>query len=485
MQHTEVSHESDLRIQDPEFVEAKRNEILGLIDKGTFRLVLREEAGPSRNVMPSRYVLDLKHENSNTRYKARFVLGSHRDRDKHSIVHNSSTLRHYSIRMIMALATILGFDIWSADVTQAYLRAVCRLQRKVFTCPEVLDLSPEELIQIILPMYGLTESGDYWHETLHYHHMSNLRIRQSTGDFSLFYRRIANRLIALSGSYDDDLTQACPDKQNSTMLRSLRQQFDISVNDSNEIIVTGLKMDLRRKEIRSLSQRQYIARLSFLPGHSSFSQFRSTRARLAWVNHFRPDICCAMSFHAQNTATTFEARCIQSVKRIIGHLRRTAEIQLQFFKLDQPSLRMLVYVDASFNNAENHRSQVGYVILLADALNRCFFLHFASCKSKWTTRSSTAAETLAFMLGFDAAFLIRHDIQAMLGQHIPIFMLTDSHKLFTTLTPAKMATERRLMVDIASVREAYNERTIADAALIRFVDNYEDCLNNLAPMHRY
>lgn len=57
--------------------------------------------------------------------------------------------------MIMALATILGFDIWSADVTQAYLRAGCRLQRRVFTRPEVLDPSPKELVQNILPLYGL------------------------------------------------------------------------------------------------------------------------------------------------------------------------------------------------------------------------------------------------------------------------------------------------------------------------------------------
>ena len=62
------------------------------------------------------------------------------------------------------------------------------------------------------------------------------------------------------------------------------------------------------------------------------------RARLAWVNNTRPDICCAVSFLAQTTATTFDARSIKSVNRVIGHLRRTPEIQLQFFKLDQPSL---------------------------------------------------------------------------------------------------------------------------------------------------
>ena len=67
----------------------------------------------------------------------------------------------------------------------------------------------------------------------------------------------------------------------------------------------------------------------------------------------------------------------------------------------------------------------------------------------------------------------------MLGQHILILMLTDSHQVFTTLTSAKMTTERRLMVDIESVREAYNDRTIANVALIRSADNYADGFQGL------
>lgn len=69
----------------------------------------------------------------------------------------------------------------------------------------------------------------------------------------------------------------------------------------------------------------------------------------------------------------------------------------------------------------------------------------------------------------------------MLGQHIPIIMLTDSNQLFTTLTRAKLTTERRLMIDIEAVREEYNERTIANVALIRSADNYADGMTKLAP----
>jgi len=51
-----------------------------------------------------------------------------------------------------------------------------------------------------------------------------------------------------------------------------------------------------------------------------------------------------------------------------------------------------------------------------------------------------AGETLAFVDGFDAAFLLRNDIQVMLGQHPPLIMFTDSQPLFDVLTRAKSTT---------------------------------------------
>lgn len=96
-------------------------------------------------------------------------------------------------------------------------------------------------------------------------------------------------------------------------------------------------------------------------------------------------------------------------------------------------------------------------------------------------RSSTAPESLALVLGFDGAFVIRHDIKTMLSQHIPILTLTDSHQLFTTMTRAKLTTERRLMTGIEAVREAYHERTIANIAFNISADNYADGMTKRAP----
>ena len=75
-----------------------------------------------------------------------------------------------------------------------------KLKRSVFIRPDVIDLSANELLQIIKPLYGLTESGDYWAETNAKFHILELLMEQSTGDFSLFFTTAMDKLISISGS---------------------------------------------------------------------------------------------------------------------------------------------------------------------------------------------------------------------------------------------------------------------------------------------
>lgn len=126
----------------------------------------------------------------------------------------------------------------------------------------------------------------------------------------------------------------------------------------------------------------------------------------------------------------------------------TAYLDLKFPKLDLASLRMLVYSDASHYNRKGNNSQLGYTILLPNKSENFAVLHFSSKKSTRVTRSSMAGDTLAFVDAFDSAFVIKHDLDQMLGVNVPLMMLTGSEQLLQVLTRSRYTTERRLMIDI-------------------------------------
>lgn len=47
------------------FTDSQRKELVGLMERDAFRDMLKEEAEPSANVLPSRYVIDIKHADNN------------------------------------------------------------------------------------------------------------------------------------------------------------------------------------------------------------------------------------------------------------------------------------------------------------------------------------------------------------------------------------------------------------------------------------
>ena len=50
------------------------------------------------------------------KYKARYVIGGHRDKMKDWMVHSTTTLQPQSVSFLLALAGTFGFDLWTADI---------------------------------------------------------------------------------------------------------------------------------------------------------------------------------------------------------------------------------------------------------------------------------------------------------------------------------------------------------------------------------
>lgn len=123
------------------------------------------------------------------------MVCGHRGRESSHSVHHSTILKQSSLRLILTLASIFGFYLYSIEVTQASLQSAAALHQNIFIKPDVIELNPEELLQLTKPIYGLTESGDYWDETLLKQQIEDLGMNATTGDHSLFFTRLSNRLV--------------------------------------------------------------------------------------------------------------------------------------------------------------------------------------------------------------------------------------------------------------------------------------------------
>jgi hypothetical protein len=102
---------------------AKEKELLGLLDRGTFTLVLCSVVPKGSNLLSARFVLAIKDPGTHQEvYKALLVARGFQDKLKSYIVHEINTVRSSSFRILMAVASLCGFTVWSEDVMQAFLR---------------------------------------------------------------------------------------------------------------------------------------------------------------------------------------------------------------------------------------------------------------------------------------------------------------------------------------------------------------------------
>lgn len=60
-------------------------------------------------------------------------------------------------------------------------------------------------LQLLRPLYLLSESGDMWFETLDEHHREDLGMEPFRSDPALYIKINNGRLIDLSGTYFDDI----------------------------------------------------------------------------------------------------------------------------------------------------------------------------------------------------------------------------------------------------------------------------------------
>ena len=164
------------------------------------------------------------------------------------------------------------------------------------------------------------------------------------------------------------------------------------------------------------------------------------------------------------------------MKGIIKWSHETCATPLTYVALDDASMRLLLFTDASFASAPEFRSQMGYVLVLADKNNCANILTWGSSVCKRVTRSVMAAELFALIYGFDHSFTVRDALHQTTGQLIPIYAFGDSRTVFNVIAKQSSTTEKRLQIDVNALRESYRKGELSSLAWIPGASNPADGL---------
>ncbi len=138
------------------------------------------------------------------------------------------------------------------------------------------------------------------------------------------------------------------------------------------------------------------------------------------------------------------------------------------------SLTLREYSEAGFANNPELKSQLGIVVVLVDKFENAALIHYASWKTRRVVRSVLAAELFASVASHDFREIMSHDLNLISGNKFPIHLMTDSKYIFDTITKIFGVSEKRLMIDISTLRQSYASGEIDKIAHIPTCNNLAD-----------
>lgn len=462
-----VVDEAYLATNEIDYSESRKKEWKGLQSRKVFDLVRRSVVPEGTRIHKLGWVDEVRTKVDGSKYlKSRCVARNFRDSGATYIPTRSPTVTRWAQRLSLCLAAIVPErNTYVRDISQAYVQSHWKLHRNIYLEPlSEMDIDSKYLLKASKPLYGIPESGLFWFETYHNHHLSNLGMQAAKADPCFFFKKtkgfIPNFVVL---QVDDSLGNG-----ESSFLDSEEKEMKFDCKPRT-ILSRGVSVKFNgtivsRNQDDSYSMKQSPKLKTEIP--TTKDKMVSVRAKFQYIgNCTRPDISGVVQMMAKEvrTPTNDTFKCM---KHIAEYCNQSSGEGLTFVKLDRNSLRLLLFTDAAFANNSDLCSQMGYILLLADASNKCNIVHYGSLRCRRVTRSVMAAELLSLVYGFDSAYIVKHTLDSCLKEKIPLHVYTDSRTVFNTIAKTSSTLEKRLQIDAHSLRQSHKNGEITTLAWI-------------------
>ena len=442
-------------------LEAKLKEL----DNWKINNVFKEVVYENQHLISTRWVLTTKEKEGVFITKARLVARGFEDEvsDRKT---DSPTCSKETVKLVLAVMAMKGWKCSSLDVRTAFLQGN-PLERDIYVKPPK-EAKTQNVWKLCKAVYGLKEASRYWYNRIK-DELINAGFQCSKYDEALFYcKKNQSELQGINSIHVDDLLFGGTKHFHGTKISKIRSTFEIGSEDSTPMKYLGNNIDQDEGAIY-FSQEEYIKDVN--PADLELNNdknrtltdgeqrnYRAICGQLNWIaSQSRPDL----AFDVCQLSTKLNKATVRELIHANKVLRKAKEkVVLKFMRLKAP-VHLLTYCDASYGNLPDGSSQGGYIIFLADERGYISPLCWSSRKLRRVCRSTVAAETMAMLDGIDASIWLSHIISEISDFKVgSVKIKTDNMSLCESVHSTTANEEKRLRVEIASIRESIRRKEV-------------------------
>jgi hypothetical protein len=467
--------------------EALQTEYKALIANGTWKLVKRS---PGSITLGCHWLMSVKYHADHTieRFKARLVaLGNHQ---KYGLDYDeifSPVARYESLRLLLAISTIMDYHIHQMDVSTAFLHG--ELDEEIYMRqPEGCVPTGYEnyVCKLLKSLYGLKQAPRIWYGVLH-NFLTSIGFSRCMKEYCMYLKRWeVNGIIdvVIICVYVDDLTIAGSSLTAIVNVKkSLSDRFKMTdLGELNYMLKMEIKRD-RKHKMHIVSQQKYIQDTLSKYGMTNCESVPTPQAKtvvleketkmtpqeitaqsfdyrglvgslMYLVRGTRPDIANAVR-ELSKFLSCYNETHWKAARRVLQYLKGTSMYGI-VYDGTQKEVTYELYTDASFANANEGRASItGYISILADAC-----ISWRSCKQNNISLHTAEAELVAVSEGIrESQWLYMLLEELGIKQQAPIKLWCDNTAAISMVkNPENHAGSKHIETRFMYAREVYERK---------------------------
>ena len=465
------------RQSDKECMDAKQVELEKLKNFGVYEEV--EDNGQS--CISTTWVLWKKGEEIRARLVARGYEET-TDIDK-----DSPTVVKSTMRILLAIAAYRKWPVKTTDIKSAFLQGK-DIERDVYVVPpKEAQSGPWKVWKLRKSLYGLNDAARQFYNCVE-EELKKLGVIRSNIDPALFMYMKNGEVVGILATHVDDFIH-CGEVVFEEVMEKLRNRliagkveegvfsyvgFDIKQEKDGIVLDQSRYMkELSTEEIKPQRAREKLDSLT----KDEHKKFRSLVGKCNWASRgCRPDV----AFDVIDLSTRFHNPVVGDLVRANKLITKLKEEASYVFypRIDaKADWKLVVLSDASFGNL-GVSSCGGHIIVLMGEDNKCCVLGWSSGKIKRVVKSTLAAEMLSMCEGLDHAIYLKHVVKELIPKtkEIQIVAVVDSKSVVDAVFSTKSVDEKRLRIDVGSVKEMIANGDIQDVRWVPGCDMVADVL---------